>query len=88
MSGGSYDHVQFKLQEREILGDYEKEILNDLRENDAGDIANRLTIIFDELESIGNVIHGLDWYLSGDTSKTSFLEKLNEHRKKYRSPNS
>lgn len=90
MSGGAFDYrdnVLFDLKDmvaREI-GLYEYGCADEsYRPKDARTLTY-MKLICEDLGKLGNILHSLDWYLSGDTGEDDFIkdyEKINHFEEK------
>ena len=90
MSGGAFDYrdnVLFDLKDmvaREI-GLYEYGCADEsYRPKDARTLTY-MKLICEDLGKLGQVLHSLDWYLSGDTGEDDFIkdyEKINHFEEK------
>ena len=85
MSGGAFDYrdnTLFDLKDmvaREI-GLYEYGCADESYKPKDSRTLTYMKLICEDLGKLGNVLHSLDWYLSGDTSEEEFIkdyEKIN-----------
>ena len=85
MSGGAFDYrdnALFDLKDmvaREI-GLYEYGCADESYKPKDSRTLTYMKLICEDLGKLGNVLHSLDWYLSGDTSEEEFIkdyEKIN-----------
>lgn len=90
MSGGAFDYrdnVLFELKDmvaREI-GFYEYGCADESYKPKDSRTLTYMKLICEDLGKLGNVLHSLDWYLSGDTSEEEFIkdyEKINHLEEK------
>lgn len=78
MSGGAFDYrdnVLFDLKDmvaREI-GLYEYGCADDSYKPKDPRTLTYMKLICEELGKLGQVLHSLDWYISGDTSEEKFI---------------
>lgn len=86
MSGGAFDYkdsILFDLKDeiaREI-GYYEyggDHLLNPTNPK----VIEYMKVICEDLGKLGNVLHSLDWYLSGDTGEDKFINDFENYYKK------
>lgn len=79
MSGGAFDYrdnVLFDLKDmvaREI-GLYEYGCADESYKPKDSRTLTYMKLICEELGKLGQVLHSLDWYLSGDTSEEDFIK--------------
>lgn len=85
MSGGAFDYrdnALFDLKDmvaREI-GLYEYGCADESYKPKDSRTLTYMKLICEDLGKLGNILHSLDWYLSGDTSEDEFIkdyEKIN-----------
>lgn len=90
MSGGAFDYrdnTLFDLKDmvaREI-GLYEYGCADESYKPKDSRTLTYMKLICEDLGKLGNVLHSLDWYLSGDTSEEDFIkdyEKVNHFEEK------
>jgi hypothetical protein len=90
MSGGAFDYrdnVLFDLKDmvaREI-GLYEYGCADESYKPKDSRTLTYMKLICEDLGKLGNVLHSLDWYLSGDTSEEEFIkdyEKIHHFEEK------
>lgn len=90
MSGGAFDYrdnVLFDLKDmvaREI-GLYEYGCADELYKPKDSRTLTYMKLICEDLGKLGNIMHSLDWYLSGDTGEEEFIkdyEKVNHFEEK------
>ncbi len=90
MSGGAFDYrdnILFELKDmvaREI-GLYEYGCADESYKPKDSRTLTYMKLICEDLGKLGNVLHSLDWYLSGDTSEEEFIkdyEKINHLEEK------
>jgi hypothetical protein len=78
MSGGAFDYrdnTLFDLKDmvaREI-GLYEYGCADESYKPKDSRVLTYMKLICEDLGKLGNVLHSLDWYLSGDTSEEKFI---------------
>ena len=90
MSGGAFDYsdnVLFDLKDmvaREI-GLYEYGCADESYKPKDSRKLTYMQLICEDLGKLGNIMHSLDWYLSGDTGEEEFIkdyEKVNHFEEK------
>ena len=90
MSGGAFDYrdnVLFDLKDmvaREI-GLYEYGCADESYKPKDARTLTYMKLICEDLGKLGNILHSLDWYLSGDTGEDDFIkdyEKINHFEEK------
>lgn len=90
MSGGAFDYrdnVLFDLKDmvaREI-GLYEYGCADESYKPKDSRTLTYMKLICEDLGKLGQVLHSLDWYLSGDTGEDDFIrdyEKINHFEEK------
>jgi hypothetical protein len=90
MSGGAFDYrdnVLFELRDsvaREI-GLYEYGCDDESYKPKDSRTLTYMKLICEDLGKLGNTLHSLDWYLSGDTGEEDFIkdyEKINHFEEK------
>lgn len=78
MSGGAFDYrdnTLFDLKDmvaREI-GLYEYGCADESYKPEDARTLTYMKLICEDLGKLGNILHSLDWYLSGDTSEEKFI---------------
>ena len=80
MSGGHFEHNQYIIPD--IADDISRAIANNSTKNDYGysnDYSNETLEKFKEailqLRLVANMVHQIDWLLSGDTGEETFHER-------------
>lgn len=80
MSGGHFDYNQYRI--ADIADQIERDLRTIGKTNEYGviidipsDIADKMLETLASLRKCENMVHAIDWYMSGDTGDDSFREE-------------